>query len=78
MSNRFSLAPLLEDVGDIIGGLPGTIVRYAARIIREQERFNHLVAERIDQEQRTMTAAGLAAHLAARAAGLSSQGSGAR
>lgn len=78
MSDRFSLAPLLEDVGDIIGGLPGTIVRYAASLIRHHERFNARVAERIDQERRTMTAAGLAAHLAARAAGLSSQGSGPR
>ncbi len=73
-----SLVALLEDVASIIGGPKGTIVRLVARIIREQERANRRVAERIDQERRTMTAAGIEALRASRAAGLSSQGSGPR
>ncbi len=78
MTDRFHLSPLLEDIGDIVGGLPGTIIRYAASLIRHHERFNARVAERIDQERRTMTAAGMAAYRASRLAGHESKGSGAR
>jgi len=73
-----SLADLLIDLGTIIGGVPGTVVRYAGRIIREHERFNAAVGERIDRERRTMQAAGQAAYHASRIAGNSSTGSGAR
>ncbi len=68
MSDRFSLPSLLDDIGNLIGGLPGVAIRYAASLIRHHERFNARVAERIDQERRTMTAAGVAANHAARLA----------
>lgn len=63
------LVTLLEDIGDLIGGIPGTVVRYAARIIREQERFNARVAARIEQDRRTQMAAGAAAYEASHLAG---------
>ncbi len=51
------------------GGVPGAVIRYAASLIRHHERHNTRVAERIDQERRTMQAAGIEALRAARAAG---------
>ncbi len=73
-----SLGDLLVDRGTIIGGVPGTVVRYAGSIIREQEKRNALVAERIDLERRLMHASGLTAYHAGRIAGHESNGSGAR
>jgi hypothetical protein len=63
------LVALLEDLGAIIGGAPGFVIRYAARLIREHERFNARVAERIELEKRQMMAAGAAAYEASRQAG---------
>lgn len=62
-------ADLVADIGTLIGGLPGTVVRYAARIIAEQERYNHRVAVRIEQDRRTHMAAGAEAYRASKAAG---------
>ncbi len=78
MTDNFSIPRLLEDVAGIVGGMPGVILRYAARIIREHERHNTRVAERIDQERRTMQTAGIEALRASRMAGHESKGSGAR
>ncbi len=69
MTDNFSIPRLLEDVAGIVGGMPGVILRYAAGIVRHHERHNTRVAERIDQERRTMQAAGIEALRAARAAG---------
>ncbi len=73
-----SLPALLDDIGSIVGGVPGVVLRYAAGLVRHHERFNARVAERIDLERRTMTAAGMAAAHASRIAGHESRGSGAR
>ncbi len=72
------LATLLRDIGDIVGGVPGVVLRYAATLVHDAERFNARAAERIDLERRQMMAAGLAAYHAGRVAGRSSTGSGAR
>ena len=72
------LATLLTDIGTIIGGVPGTVVRYAGAIVRKHARHNERVRARIELERRLHTAAGQAALDASRIAGHESKGSGAR
>ncbi len=78
MSERPSIPALLEDLGTIVGGVHGAFMRYVGGLIRHYEQRNARVAERIDLERRTMQAAGMQAHHAARIAGHESKGSGAR
>ncbi len=78
MTDQFSFPRLLEDIATIAGGIPGTVLRYAASLVRHLERHNAKVAERIDRERRTMQAAGIEALRASRIAGHESKGSGAR
>lgn len=73
-----SLGAFVTELGGMIGGVLGLVVRWGGRIIQEKERFDSEVALRIDRERKLHMAAGAAAHEASRFAGRSSQGSGAR
>lgn len=69
MSGASSLGDLVVELGALIGGVPGVIVRIAGSILREKERFDSRVALRIERERRTYTAAGQAAYEASKRAG---------
>lgn len=69
---------LLEDVALLIPGVPGSVVKYSARIVREALKRNAAVRLRIELSRRTGTEAGRAADAAAKVAGHESKGSGAR
>lgn len=42
-------ADLVTELGGIIGGVPGWVVRLAGRILRERERTDHRVTTRINK-----------------------------
>jgi hypothetical protein len=69
VSGAGSFGDLVVELGALIGGVPGAIVRVAGAILREKERFDSRVAARIDRERRTYTAAGQAAYEASKRAG---------
>ncbi len=62
-------ADLVTEIGALIGGVPGALVRYAGSIIRDQERKNALVAARIERARRVGIASGQAAYEASKRAG---------
>lgn len=42
-------ADLVTELGSLIGGVPGLVVRLAGRILRERERTDHRVCTRINK-----------------------------
>ncbi len=67
--DTMTLFDLLRDLGSIIGGVPGTVVKYAATILEAHEKRNASVRRRIELARRTGLAAGKAAYDASKNAG---------
>ncbi len=63
------LGDLVIELGSLIGGVPGLVVRMAGAILKEKERFDSNVALRIDRERKLMMKAGAAAYEESRRAG---------
>ncbi len=64
-----TLIDLLLEIGTLIGGVPGHVIRYAAHLIDAKARVDAKVAERVARARIVGLAAGQAAYEASKAAG---------
>ncbi len=64
-----TLVELLLDLGTLIGGIPGHVIRYAAHLIDAKAKLDVKVAEQVARVRITGLAAGQAAYEASKRAG---------